>query len=69
MTENFSDNGHDGSSSREIVLDFMFYVCSYKEAGFIRPKPSEKRGAESQKNGFRVKTVKTQVGKQAAECV
>jgi hypothetical protein len=69
MTENFSDNGHDGSSSREIVLDFMFYVCSYKEAGFIRPKPSEKRGAEPQKSRFRVKTVKTQVREPTAECV
>jgi hypothetical protein len=61
-----SGNGHDRSGTREIVLDILFFLCSYNEAGIASLKPSQKRGAEPQKSRFRVKTVKTQVDEQMA---
>jgi hypothetical protein len=37
-----SGNRHKQSSGREISLDIMFYLCSYKEDGTASQKPSKK---------------------------
>jgi hypothetical protein len=47
----------------------LFYLCSYNQAEITSQKPIQKRGSEPQKSRFRVKTVKTQIGKQIAEFV